>query len=449
MDNRNWIEYVRQIISEHRIHTVRVCYHDNSNIQRSRFVSSRHFLDKVINENIAIPSLLFSVDSSGSVDESIGEGYKGGYPSWVLKPDLSTFSVVPYAAGTARVIGDAYYGELESIKSSPRYILRKVLEEYKKHGITVKGAFEYEFYIFKNNHDKQDKLEPVWSGLNGQSEIKQSDMEEIFSSIMLNLTEMGAGPEVANTESGSGQFEITNSPFWGIEIADMAYYYRTSIREIINKLDLTATFMAKPIANQNGSGAHIHLSLFNEAGDNLLYDDKNKDGLSQLCRNFIGGQLQNSKALCALVNSTINSYKRLQPYTFAPINATWGYEHRGSMIRIPASRGENTRIENRLPGADTNPYICLASILAAGLYGIQNNLSPAEPMVLQDAYLSDSLALPRSLQEAINELKADSIFKDYLGAEFINDYVALREFEINRFNKHITDWEHKEYLQML
>lgn len=446
MNDRNRKEHIRQIILERQIHTVRVCLHDNANIQRARFVSSRHFLEKVMNESIAYPSVVFSMDSAGEIVLNAGDGFEGGFPSWMLKPDLGTFGVIPYSPGTARVIADIYDNNSQPVKTSPRYVLRKVLDQYEAEGIKVKGAFEYEFFVFARENGRMD---PVWTGLNNLSEVKEAGVEGIISEIMQNLSEMGAGPEVANTEYASGQFEITNSPFWNIEIADMAYYYRTSIREIVSKLGLTATFMAKPVADQSGSGAHIHLSLYDQDGNNLLFDGEKKDGLSDLCRHFIGGQLHHARALCALVNPTLNSYKRLQPYTFAPTTASWGYEHRGAMIRVPSGRNQNTRIENRMPAADTNPYISLAAILASGLDGIRNRTEPRGPLVGEDAYASDRQPLPRTLCEALADLKNSEFFHETLGSEFLNHYISLREAEITRFNRHITDWEYQEYMDVL
>lgn len=446
MEKQDWVENIRHTMAERQIHTVRVCLHDSSNVQRARFVSARHFLDHVLEGGIAYPSIMFSLDVAANLVEDAGEGYAGGYPSWLVKPDLSTFSVIPYADGIARVIADVYRKEGEVLDTLPRYVLKKVLEKYKEKGIHVKGAFEYEFFIFKKNGEA---LEPSWSGLNSLSELKQAAVEEIIVSILNNLTEMGAGPEVANTEYASGQFEITNSPFWGIEIADMAYYYRTSIKEIVAKFGLAATFMAKPNAKQSGSGAHIHISLYDDDGNNLMYDSTAEDGLSALCRSFIGGQIENGRPLCSLVNSTLNSYKRLQPHRFAPTNCTWGYEHRGCMIRVPQARGLNTHIENRLAGADANPYIALAAILAAGLDGIEKGTQPGEPMTNKDAYLSQAVKLPETLSEGISELKKDTLFRSILGENFIDHYIKLRENEIHRFNQFVTDWEFQEYFELI
>lgn len=447
MDISTLQDNIVRLIHENQIHTVRACTSDNTNVQRSRYVSSEHFINKVIQDGISLPSVVFSFDTSAQINQKAGDGFKNGYPSWVIKPDMNTFGIVPYLQGTARVICDVYYSSLKPIAFAPRNVLKKVLEMYKREGIKVKGAYEYEFFVFKNNNN--GGFEPIWNGKQCYSEIKQNSVEDILRDVMLNLTEMGAGPEVANTEYASGQFEVSNSPFWGIEIADMAFYYRTSIKEIIGQKDLIASFMAKPLANQCGSGAHLHISLYDKDDNNLLKDDKNSDGLSDLCHNFIAGQIEHADSLCALVNPTINSYKRLQGYMFAPTTKTWGYEHRGAMIRVPFCRDSNTRIENRLPGADTNPYITLAAILASGLDGIKNKLNSPAPCTETDTYSENLAELPHTLIDAINELKKDTYFKAILGEEFIDNYITLREGEWGRYMSHISDWELSEYMDLI
>lgn len=447
MLNEDWNSHIRQIMLENQVHTVRVCLHDNANIQRSRFVSARNFLDNVIYNGISYPSALFSLDTSAKLVCEAGEGFEGGYPSWITRPDLATFGLVPYSLGTARVIADIFDVNGNPVKHSPRYVLRNILKKYEQLGINVKGAFEYEFFVFKKN--SEGTIEPIWNGLNSLSELHQSSLEKIISAVMLNLAAIGAGPEVANTEYASGQFEITNSPFWGIEISDMAFYYRTSIKEIISQLGYFATFMAKPVNNQSGSGAHMHLSLYDFEENNLLQDNNDSNGISEMCRHFIGGQLKHARSLCALVNSSINSYKRLQPYTFAPTTISWGFEHRGAMIRIPSSRGKNTHIENRLPGSDTNPYIALAAILAAGMDGIINKIEPPAPAIGIDTYKGGYETLPRSLEEAIKDLENDDFYCDILGREFIDNYIKLRKSEIESYNSFVSDWEYKQYMDLI
>lgn len=437
---------IQRVIREKQIETIRVTMHDNSNIQRSRYVPRKYFLEKVMQDTLSFPSVLYSMDTSAKIKLEAGDGFEGGYPSWILKPDLSTFVTLPYAPGVARIIADLYSAENKPVPFSPRYVLFRVLNQFKEAGYRVYGAFEYEFYAFQS---PDFPLKPVWNGKQCFSEIKQSEVEDIITSILYGLEEMGAGPEVANTEYGSGQFEVTNSPFWDVAIADMAFYYRTSIREILHKKGYTATFMSKPLRENSGSGAHMNHSLYDASGNNLFADSSKDDGLSDLCRWFIGGQIYHANALTALCNPTLNSYKRLQPHSFAPATATWGYEHRGAMIRVPQARGVNTRLENRLPGSDTNPYISLAGILAAGLDGIRKRIEPPKPLQNQDAYDASFKSLPRSLWEAIDALEQDEWAKEMLGEEFVRHYTVLRKAEYERFLTHVTDWEYEEYFDLI
>ncbi|KLU61991.1 glutamate--isopropylamine ligase [Peptococcaceae bacterium CEB3] len=442
--------HISQLIQERQIHTVRVVLHDPSNIQRARYVPVRYFLEQVIQGSLSYPSALFSMDTSASLVPDAGDGFAGGYPSWVMKPDLATFGIIPSSPGMAHVIADIYLPNGQPVPTAPRHVLRRVLADISEAGYRVYGAFEYEFYVFRTDgsHTGMQGLEPIWNGLQCFSEVKQAEVEDIITSVMFALTDMGAGPEVANTEYGSGQFEVTNSPFWGLEIADMAFYYRTLIREVLQHKGYKVSFMAKPVTNMSGSGAHTHHSLFDHKGNNLFSDPEQPDGLSQLCRWFIGGQIQHARALSALCNPTVNSYKRLKPYSFAPTTVTWGYEHRGAIIRIPQHRGENTRLENRLPGADTNPYITLAAMLAAGMDGIRRQIKPPPPLLNQDAYASDFLGLPRSLPQALAALEEDTFFWETLGQDYLRHFISMRRKEWERYEAAVTDWEYKEYFDL-
>ncbi|UOF91203.1 glutamine synthetase family protein [Fodinisporobacter ferrooxydans] len=445
MTNYDWINHIQQVIHDRQIHTIRVTVPDLSNISRARYIPVRHFLETAFKDTVSFPSVLFSMDTSAEIHKNVGSGFAGGFPNWQIQTDLSTFSILPYKQGVARVIGDLCDSNGSPIKQSPRHVLKKVLDTFQDLGYLVRGSFEYEFYVFVQ---EAARIEPVWKGLHCFSETKQAEVENIITTLFMHLTEMGAGPEVANTEYGSGQFEVTHSPFWGVEISDMAFYYRTSIKEILHGQGYKATFMSKPASARSGSGAHMNHSLYDQDGHNLFYDPSSADGLSDICRWFIGGQLTHAKALCALANPTINSYKRLVPHSFAPTTISWGYEHRGAMIRVPSGRGEVTRIENRLAGADTNPYIALAAVLAAGLDGILHKIEPSAPIQNTDPYGSDFEHLPSSLLEALRELEKNNWLRDSLGADFIEDYLSLRYAEYDRFLAHVTDWEMKEYFDI-
>ncbi|WP_019123384.1 glutamine synthetase family protein [Brevibacillus massiliensis] len=446
MDEKDFQRYVQQLIQEQNIRTVRVAVTDNSNIPRSRFVPARFFLEKVMREGLTFPSALYSMDTSAELVEEAGDGYAGGYPSWLMKPDLSTFVVLPWANQTARVIADLFDCAGEPIVESPRYQLERVLRAYEEEGFRVRGAFEFEFFVYNKM-----TLQPAWSGLNCYSDVVQAEVADILEDLQQGLSGIGAGPEVANTEYGSGQFEVTNSPFEGKAIADMAYFYRMGIKEILSQKGWQATFMSKPDERMSGSGGHFHLSLLDRQGRNLFYDQQSQDGLSALARWFIAGQIEHAAAVCALCNGTVNSYKRLVPGTFAPTHAAWGYEHRSAMIRIPFARGEaGTHLENRLPGADTNPYLAMAAILLAGLDGIRRRLEPPAAAVGVDLYRQPGghRPLPARLDLAVEALLSNEWFTQFFGSRFIRHYASLRQNEWQRYQRSVSEWERNEYFHL-
>lgn len=208
--------------------------------------------------------------------------------------------------------------------------------------------------------------------------------------------------------------------------------------------------MSKTDEQLSGSGGHFHLSLLDKENKNIFSDEKASDGLSDIARWFIGGQIRHADAICALANGTVNSYKRLVSNSFAPVYASWGYEHRSTMIRIPHGRDKKTHIESRLPGADTNPYLAMAGTLLAGLDGIRNKIEPPVPVAGTDIYRNPGQhsRLPKRLDVAIDALLSNKMFTNFFGSCFIDRYVALRLHEFERYEHTISDWERKEYFHL-
>lgn len=438
---------VERIIHEKGIRTVRVVFNDNSNVARARNIPAGVFLEDVAENGVQYPSAMLSVDTSASFVLEAGEGFAGGYGSWLLKPDLDTFTVLPWADGSARVIADLYDLDGNPIEIAPRQVLKRVLEELRREGLTARAACEFEFYVFRRFGT--DGYEPSWTGLNCYAEVKQAQVDDILQAISVGLTDIGLGIEAANTEYGPGQFEISMKHQDALRAADNAFVYKTSVKELMQRKGLLATFMTKPLTGRSGSGSHLHHSLYDLDGRNVMHDPAAADGLSDLARHVIAGEMAHAAAICALANPTVNSYKRLRPYTFAPSNVSWGYENRMCMIRVPRARGQATHLENRLPGADNNPYHLLAAVLAAGLDGIRRRLVPPEPIVGRDAYAADDLTpLPSSLEEALAALNADEALVSLLGRDFIRSYTALKRSELRRFHDHVTDWEVNEYAEL-
>ncbi|MBE3591130.1 MAG: glutamine synthetase [Firmicutes bacterium] len=438
---------VRRLIEERGIRTVRVVFNDNTNVARARNIPAEAFLEDVIEHGVQYPSAMLSVDTSANFVLEAGGGWAGGYGSWLLRPDLETFTILPWAPGTARVIADLYDLDGNPVEIAPRRILSRVVEELRREGFTARAACEFEFYVFRRL--APDGYEPSWTGLNCYAEVKQAQVDDILNAISVGLNAIGLGIEAANTEYGPGQFEISMKHQPAVRAADHAMYYKTSVKELMQQKGYLATFMTKPLTGRSGSGSHLHHSLYRLDGTNAFYDPDAPDGLSDIARHFIAGELAHARAICALANPTINSYKRLRPYTFAPANVSWGYENRMCMIRVPKARGQGTHLENRLPGADNNAYHLLAAVLAAGLDGIRRKLEPPAPVVDRDAYADASLPpLPQSLEEALDALNRDEVLVEMLGADFVRSYTALKNSELRRFRDHVTDWEVNEYAEL-
>lgn len=440
-------EAVRKTITDEGIKTVRVTFMDNSGVVRARNASAATFARHGLEDGIQYPSAMLSVDTAANFVVPAGAGFASGYPSWVLKPDLSTFITLPWAPGTAKVLCDVHTLEGKRVEVAPRSVLHRVLGALEAEGYRAVAACEHEFYVFRSIENGQPQ--PTWTGINCYAEVKQHQVDDILTTLSTNLDAIGLGVEEANTEYGPGQFEISMGHFEGVRAADMAVYYKMAVKELMTQLGYVATFMTKPLNGCSGSGAHFHHSLYDLQGRNAFHDPAGEHGLSDVARWFIGGELRHNAAICALANQTVNSYKRLRPYTFAPSNVSWGLENRMTLLRVPYARGQATHLENRLAGADNNPYLLMAGVLAAGLDGIRNRIEPEHFISGEDAYARTDLpGLPRSLAEALRALQDDEAMVEALGAAFVATYCHLKGNEVARFGDYVTDWETNEYLEL-
>jgi len=439
---------VRQTIESEGIKTVRVTFVDNSGVTRARNATAATFANHGMEDGIQYPSAMLSVDTAANFVVPAGAGFASGYPSWVLKPDLSTFVVLPWAPGTAKVLADVYTLDGDRVEVAPRSVLTRVLAALAAEGYTTHGACEHEFYVFRSFEG--GRPQPSWTGSNCYAEVKQHQVDDILTALSANLDAIGLGVEEANTEYGPGQFEISAGHFEGLRAADMAVYYKMAVKEIMFQMGYVATFMPKPLNGHSGSGAHFHHSLYSSAtGRNAFDDPAGAHGLSAVARWFIGGELRHARAICALANPSVNSYKRLRSYTFAPSNISWGLENRMTLLRVPHGRGQGTRLENRVPGADNNPYLMMAAIYAAGLDGMRHKIEPEHFIQHEDAYARADLPdLPASLADALAALQQDEVLCELLGHDFVDTYTKLKGSEVARYNDYVTDWEVQEYLEL-
>ncbi len=397
-------------------------------------------------------------------DGSSIEGFARIYESdLVLIPDVDTYRVLPWSAAErrrARIICDVYGAQGEPSLRVPRQVLKRVLARAAKMGYTYNVGPELEFFLFRRDGEpnKDHPTRPVPHDVGSYFDFSPRDeAQQVRSEIILALEALGMQVESSHHEVATGQHEIDFRYADALTSADNAVTFKYTVRGVAASHGLYASFMPKPIFGINGSGMHTHQSLFDADGQNLFDDPDDEYGLSRLARNFIAGQMEHARALSAVVAPTVNSYKRLTPGYEAPVYICWAQLNRSSLIRVPAHGAERsaTRIELRCPDPSTNPYLAFAAMLAAGLDGIERDLTPPPP-VNEDVYHFDQCdleeraigTLPGTLAEALDALGEDEVIQDALGPAITDVFMRAKRAEWGAYRIQVTDWEIERYLEM-
>jgi len=377
-----------------------------------------------------------------------------------LKPDAETYAVLPWETGeeaTARIICDVYMPDGNPFEGDPRYILKKVMNECKESGFIYNVGPELEFFLFKT--EENGELVPVTHDKAGYFDFSPRDLAiKVRSDIVKALESMGIEVEMSHHEVAPGQHEIDFKYGNALLQADRAITFKHVVKSIAQKHGLHATFMPKPIFGENGSGMHVHQSLFDiETGKNIFYDADDEYKLSKVAKSFVAGQLNHIKAVASIIAPNVNSYKRLVPGYEAPVYICWAQRNRSTLIRIPRyspGREQATRAELRCPDPSCNPYLAFSVMLKAGLDGIKNEMVPPSP-IEEDVYEFDYLklkshnidTLPASLGEAIEELQKDKVIQEALGEHTYPIYVAAKKAEFTEYRLQVTKWELNKYFE--
>lgn len=372
-----------------------------------------------------------------------------------LRPDPTTFVILPWKTRegrrTARLICDVYNPDGTPFEGDPRYVLKRVVAEAAEMGYVMNVGPEPEFFLFERPSAEQGR--PVTLDHAGYFDLAPVDKgEEVRAEIVLTLQEMGFEIEAAHHEVAPSQHEIDFKYADAVTTADNIATFRSVVRTIALQHGLHATFMPKPLYGENGSGMHLHQSLF-RGEENAFYDPNTPDRLSDVCKQYIAGIMEHARAITAVTNPLVNSYKRLVPGYEAPVYVAWSYRNRSPMIRIPAKRGLSTRIELRSPDPSCNPYLALAVILKAGLDGIKRRLTPPDPVEGNIYHMSEAereelgiASLPGSLAEAIRALEQDPLILEALGSHVASRYLEAKKIEWDVYRTQISPWELQEYL---
>ena len=437
---------IKEKMKAHQIDSLRIDFPDLYGICRTKLVPARR-LEEVLHEGVNFAQATYAMDLANDVAMGTGLGPEIEWRDMTLIPDPATFAVLPHQEGTARFIASAYRdGELHPV--DPRNALRAVLKKFEEKNLRPVAATELEFFLF--NQGEAGIIGPYNPNLsNVYTANPRVDRLGLLRTLQNAFLDLGLEIIYANHEFFPGQFEINWKYGHALDIADQTFTFKYVCKEIAFQKDLLLTFMARPKTESGGNGFHIHLSLSDpQTRKNIFHDpDSPKWGMSDLMRWFLGGLMTHAKGMSALLAPTINSYKRYVPNAFAPYFIVWGLDNRTVYCRIPGERGPATRIENRAPCASANPYLVYAAAFAAGLDGIEKRIDPGNP-IEGDIYGAEPgtyPTVPLFLRDALEELKADRVLCEALGPELVQAFVAVKEHEIERFRKTVTDWEFNEY----
>lgn len=372
----------------------------------------------------------------------------------MLVPDPRTFTVLPWAIHgglSARLICSVHTVNGEAFVGDPRTVLMTIIDEAKALGYKFVTGVELEFYIFKTDADGSPVLYPPTDRAS-YFDMSSVAAQSLRREMMETLNALNIGVTSAHSEIGNGQHEIDLAHGEAMVMADNVLTARVALKQVAARHGLYCTFMPRPLAEQPGSGMHIHQSLSSIAdGRNAFADANDEYGLSQVARSFLAGQLDHARAMCAVLAPLVNSYKRLGTSIEAPVQVTWAHINRGALIRVPGASNESegaTRLEIRCPDPSANPYLAFTVMLAAGLDGIHRRLPLPEPLeetfALKRARVAD--ILPRSLGEALENLEQDDVLLQAMGPYVSDRYVEAKRSEYREYKRQVTRWEIERYL---
>jgi glutamine synthetase len=370
-------------------------------------------------------------------------------------PDLNTFKVMPWQEGgrsVARVICDIYNPDGTPFDGCPRNNLKRVMKEAEALGYTYNVGPELEFFLFKRNPDGTPSAETHDSA--GYYDIGPDDLGEIVrGEIVETLENLGFEMEADHHEVASGQHEIDFKYADALSQADNVTTVKMITRKIAAAHGLHASFMPKPVYGVNGSGMHCNQSLAKIGSGNAFFDEKGDYQLSETALQYIAGLLKHIRGITAITNPLVNSYKRLVPGYEAPVYIAWSTANRSALLRVPAKRGQATRVELRSPDPAANPYLAFAVMLLAGLDGVKNKIEVPNPVaaniykLTEDERRDQSIpSLPGSLYEALEEFKNSKIAREALGEHIFNEYIKSKTIEWDAYRTDVTPWEHTRYL---
>lgn len=422
---------------------------DVDGVLRGKYVG----LDKLrsaLEKGFGFCDVIFGWDMADVLyDNAKVTGWHTGYPDAHAVLDPATLRRIPWEPGVAALLCDFRDAQGLDHPACPRSLLKRVRDRAERLGYTARFAAEFEFFFFRETRETLEQkgyaqLHPLDPGMMGYSWMRTGQDADLVRDILDSLAAHDVELEGFHTETGPGVYEAAIKYDDVLGAADKAALFKTALKQLAPRHGLSVSFMAKNDVRLPGSSGHLHQSLWRD-GKNVFAQVDGR-GIAPSLRAYLGGQMALMRELTALISPTINSYKRYVPGVWAPLCASWGIDNRTCALRvIDPHSASAARIECRQAAADINPHIAMATCLAAGLWGIEHDLSPGEPSA-GDASAGEE-RLPGTLREATDLLERSEIAREILGAEFVDHYVRTRRWEIAEFERAVTDWERRRYFE--
>ncbi|CAM5571366.1 glutamine synthetase [Streptomyces spiroverticillatus] len=437
------LEELRALVAGGEIDTVVLAFPDMQGRLTGKRFAAPFFLDEVLEHGAEGCNYLLAVDVDlNTVDGYAMSSWESGYGDFGMRPDLSTLRRVPWNDGTAMLMADLTWHDGSPVVAAPRQILRRQMDRLAELGYTAHAGTELEFIVFKDTYEQAwdagyRDLVPVNQYNVDYSILGTGRVEPLLRRIRNEMAAAGLVVESAKGECNPGQHEIAFKYDEVLRTCDQHAIYKNGAKEIAAQEGVSLTFMAK-YNEREGNSCHIHLSLRDGEGRSAMAGD-DPQAMSPLMRHFLAGQLAALRDFSLLYAPNINSYKRFQPGSFAPTAVAWGHDNRTCSLRV-VGHGASMRFENRLPGGDVNPYLAVAAMIAAGLYGVEHKLELPEACE-GNAYTADYAHVPSTLREAAELWGASPIAREAFGEEVVAHYANMARVELAAFDAAVTDWE--------
>jgi glutamine synthetase len=449
-------EQIKAYIEQNNIQKIKFAFADIDGVLRGKVIHPKKFIDG-LQSGYGFCDVVFGWDSSDACYDNVQlTGWHTGYPDKLCRIDLSTLRNIPWQDNIPFFLADYSDPNGVDLPACPRSLLKHITKQCVNMGYHAEFAQEFEWFNFKETpqsiNDKNfTNINTLTPGMFGYSILRTSENSDFYYDLFNLLTQFNIPIEGLHTETGPGVYEAAILHDEVLSAADKAVLFKTAVKEIAYKHGIMASFMAKWTETLPGCSGHLHQSLWSkDKSQNLFYSADDEYKMSDLHKHYLAGQLHCLPHILPMYAPTINSYKRLVEGAWAPTTLTWGVENRTTALRVINTTPGLTRLETRIPGADTNPYLAMAAALASGLYGIKNKLALKIPQTIGNGYQDKSNGvLATNLLDAAVFMQNSPIAKALFGEGFVEHFTQTRLWEHRQYAKHVTDWELKRYFEII